>query len=298
MLPLALLCLAQAPAPPTALDAHLREAERILVARVSALHEVEQAGVLAPRERWPSPTLVLAELEVERSLLGPAAEPRVYVLASLLDKGELSAPPQAGTRALWFLDPERRLGRRLSPETRSALEALCGEAPLLDQRVGGLWELDAEGALRLPPEAKLPDELARPADTVGTAALLDWIDGRLDALTPSLRAALHTTGPFPWSVEVDADGAWRCGRASERFQAEQAEQFWGKVSDARLHELPASIGRSPGPDSSWRSLELRTRSGIQRIRIHRAADVEAPELARLRERALSVWEALPGEGKP
>ena len=232
-------------------------------------------------------------------LLGAPTVERVFVVAAQVESERIAAPLAVGTRALFLLGRERRAQYRTSDLKNIRLRELTDGSPLFSLRFGGALELDAAGQAQVPEGVELPAALSQGEPGLSADELLTWVDAHLDEILPVLRGAHHTTGPFYWYCSVQADGSWACRTDEpERFSQEQTDDFWRKVREARLHELPGNIGSSPGPDSSSRFLHLRSREGVVRIRIWNERPSDTPKEVALRRRAMDIWEALPGDGKP
>jgi hypothetical protein len=258
--------------PRHAFDELVEGAERIVVARVAAVH------------RQPGPELL--ELAIERVLYG---SPATRVFALVPERADRAFPPGSGCIA--FLEPLEFLDKHSAK--------IAEEAPRASALASGaLWSID-QGHVRPPAgllSAPLPPS-AGPADpqVFELEVLLAWLSARIDASVPTLRATLGGTGPVSWSFLVAPDGSILGGGASTTGLApDSLSAMWRTVEEARFSELPRRVGTAQGPClASWK-ITVRTRAARTTVLIQGDyLEGLAPPERDAAERALRVWRALP-----
>ncbi len=303
---------------PIALAELARTAERVVEARVAAIHFVER-GEQKPR-------LAVLELAIVHAFLGPKDERKLFALVPVAESelAEIVAPgfrerigAESDSRmmqssAIWFLAPARTLASE--PEaTRDAMSKLChGVAP---------FEVQAGGRARIPIDAQNSSvawittaELSLPSSVsvrepalhargswkhVATVELRAWLERSVDVDILSLDAYESSLAPMDRSLRIDGNGRatandWR----SRRFEIGRTQmlELAELVRISGFFEMPDELGICPGPECGRDVIELRTRHAAHCVRIQDAPPRDAkpgsPELAEY-QRARALWNALP-----
>lgn len=250
----------------TPLERLARESDRILLASVLSVKTLEQRDEPVLRDWWPAHVLPIAELEVERTLVGPRGEGRVFVLAARPVAGKLEQVLKRGERAIVFLERDELFERHASERTRAELATHCKGAFLRSIQPGGLWKLDADGNCAAPSEAApLPPELEPYAarGIVPSLRVLDWTARRVAAELPWVEMRFVGLGlPDPLRVDarrqvfIDSDTVPR-----RRLTETEWQGLWTLIAEADVFELPLEMGSSRGPCASHTGIRIRTREG-------------------------------------
>lgn len=268
--------------------------ERIAVAKVARVVEVRQRGAQIDRATWPASEIPVALLELERVLLGPQDEQRLIVVAAQKAGYELEMLLEKGERALVFLETSDTF-RSLHERTRAELTKLAGPVPLRVFASGGLWKIDADGAVAIPEaENVLPEDLAASVQDgkLRHTELMDWSRARIAAAYPWVSA-----GDWLPYVRVEAS---RDVHSFDRFKGtgvvttitpSQWTELWSLVQQASLHEMPRSVGQSRGPEGSHLTIEVHTLTTISKstfVDWNPTTDYERGCM----DRARPLWDAL------
>jgi len=275
--------------------------ERVALVKVARVVEVQQRGQQITRGRWPASEIPVALLEVERVLVGPKDEQRLIAVAAQASGYELEKLVKKGERALVFLE-RGEMFRGLDERTRAELAKLAGPIPLRVFAAGGLWRIDADGDAAIPEGARdvFPIDFAASVkdEKLPCAELLAWCEARIAAAYPWVSA-----GDWQPSVRVEANrevhmfDRVRGGRSVKTLTLEQWTELWAVVEAARLHEMPETMGAGRGPESTSRTIEVHTLTGMSKssfVDWNPTTDYERNCM----ERARTVWDALIELQKP
>jgi len=266
------------PAPDPMLEALVHESSLAVLGDVLAIETRAQSPPLVSAELWPGEELHFTSVVVRESLLGSAPDAELLVLFGPQHAGATGAPPELGERALLFLVRAERLLVKFSPESRQSFDAFTRGRPIYIPMPGGLWPRHAGGGMGRPPElTALPEALAAHTEHIPEAALLAFFDARLEAACPSFAAILWTTGVTRRDMRLAADGSFvlrtswspRAEPTLGKLERDELTALWSDIETAGFFELPPRVGRSPGPDTAWRTLTARTREhGVRKLRVH------------------------------
>lgn len=301
VLALALALGGQDPAQPGDLERQVLGGQVIVVARVASVRNVDQVGKHVPKRSWAAAWIPVAELEVERVLLGAPDIERLFALGASSRTDGVTALLGKGDRALLFLGNRSGIEASASPGTRARLQGVLAGEPLYRLEAPGVWKLGDEGF-------QAPDGCAGPAGVATSEELVAWVDARVEATTPSLTAGWSSTGPSPWRSSLDADGAWRAagwrpgdsgggplesGDGSGVLAPADLDALWRAIAAAGMDRATRDVGRSHGPCSSCRFFEVRTRAGVYRTRVWPELEDDTAATRALRAQALEAWSRLP-----
>ncbi|MCB9916451.1 MAG: hypothetical protein H6828_15090 [Planctomycetes bacterium] len=272
----------------------LAHAGLVARARVVGVETRAQVPPLASERRWPSADVRLLEVALDETLYGRAPGERVVVVAPPADvAGQVAFA--AGDACLLVLRPEHEVARWASADTRRELAAVAGELPLYEA-------LEALPLVRDEAAGTFTCALPWPLGDARAGAALDYdaakqqLVAALRALAPELRCRLVTTGPRPWSLRVAPDGEWfEDGERGGRLGASDAADLWLAAGACTASDWPAQVSASPGPDTAWLQLELRTATAVYATRVHPPpaggyAAADRALVTSLRE----LWPLLPG----
>ena len=290
-------------APPSALETLTDGAARIVLGRVESLRECHQSRPGIDRDLWPDPKLPLARVAVEKGILG--AEEALFVFAGELGSGSKLPVLEVGQRLLLFLELPGDLVRPSSRETRRRLRRLTEDAGLFVIMQHGRWPCVETGRIAVPAEVDpLPEGLVPKAGVLERGALFEWLSQRLDASCPTLQAGVATSGLFRWNLEVDHGGRWALNEgymepdiSRGTMKADEQAALWNAVEEARYFDLPETVGegRYVGDSILWLRIRGRER-GLHYVRLlcTETDHLEDREERARVERALAIWEVLPG----
>lgn len=301
LLPGLAVLLAQSAVKPR-LDSLVRAADRIVIGEVVEVRTLAQGAQRVPKDRWPGREVHIAELKVERVLMGPPEVAPKFTLAAQPIPGQVRLGPrlEEGGRGLFFLERDSTFtqlgegksgfGERVMKVTGGEpLFALGGAGGVALPRGNGVDVLEPEGAALLPGIAELPEHEQ-------LAALLGAIEQRLDALLPSLHLTSWTTGPVALDFRIDWDGRWMDhGATGDALLSPAAlSRLRTELDPDRFFDLPDWIDSVSGPCSGHRVYELRARSGIKRVRIDdgRPREDDTPAEAEARAQLARIDAAL------
>jgi hypothetical protein len=268
--------------------------ERIALAKVARVVEIEQRGQQISRSTWPASEIPVALLELERVLVGPKDEQRLIVVAAQRAGHELELLVKKGGRALVFLETDDTF-RGLDERTRAELTKLAGPIPLRVFAAGGLWMIDAAGAAALPDAQNvLPADLGAHVNDgkVPSAELVEWAQARVAAAYPWVSAG--NWRPYvrvEASCEVHSFHVHTGTRAVKAITPSQWTELWEVVHAARLREMPESIGQHRNPPGGSCTIEVHTTTGMWKSKFvdwNPTTDYERDCM----ERARPVWDAL------
>ncbi len=226
----------------------------------------------------------VAVTRVDRVLLGPADMERALVVK---EPGAERLEP--GTRSLLFL---RRAGAL--PEADGDLPE--GE-PLWTLASAGRWSA-SNGRVTVPDALELLTEVGYER-ALPQEALLEWLERMIVSMTPSIEAWHSTTGPFPWHVRIAPDGSWTANGDEKGVLAPNAvAALLEALAEESFTTLPREIGKCWSPCCGSQHIEVLTRAGRERVRLHESDDRDDAATNAQRARFGAVWSLLPGNDKP
>ncbi|NOT31069.1 MAG: hypothetical protein HOP15_11530 [Planctomycetes bacterium] len=280
---LTVLCLAQSVAESAPLDGLIERADRIVIARVAALHPLEGR------------TLQLVELTLEQEVYAAGGE-RLFAFPYATKYSKVPDALELGQSYVFFL--ELWSGSPFTETQAAAVEPLLQGAPLYSWRA--IWKVDRErvtvpkGTLPLvdAPRGVMPGPNE---DDVPREELLAWLAQRIERSLPTIRVGHYTGGPSPWEFRIAPDGSIEGRGASKaRLEAFDWKALFERLEQERFDELPKGVGASWGPCSPSSVIEVRTGKGRKRVCIHGDyLERLTPAERDAAERALRVWRALP-----
>jgi len=243
-----------------------RHSERILVVSVQSVASLDQLDQPVQRILWPAQEIPIAQLKVERSLVGPRGEERVFALAARSVAGKLEQVLKRGERAIVFLERDQLFERQGGERTRAQIAEHCGGARLEAIALGGLWKLDANGDCIPPLDAlPLPRELtARMRNgALASLPLLHWTAQRIASELPWVH--VRTDGlVMPNLLRVAADRSvheYPHETPTRTLSKAEWDALWHRIDEADLFGLPLQMGSSRAPCLYHIEIEIRTRTG-------------------------------------
>jgi hypothetical protein len=297
----------------------IKNCDRVVQATVSRVIEVPRKqprnAQFRPRASGTSgspgtddPTIRVLELHVDASLWSDPSINRLYVLdAKSYERRPAGPDIQIGARGIWFLENWRTSWVE-DKATRSDLEELAG--PLGIQSIA----FSGAGFFALTENIEHPEVLVPftldgtpPAEYAGHAVMshervvLDTFKRELrtavSANTPSVEARLVSNGPSVPGVSVDRFG--HCHFESVEQQPAKRDigeagirEIMRVAKEQHFFELPRTVGRSLGPDSTMGVLMIRSEQGAHEIRIEGPPGSSAGEQDE-HTRASAVWKLIP-----
>jgi len=274
----------------------LRQCDRAAVVQIKSVKQVQQAPPIVERRFWRSELIHIAELELRRTIVGPKASDRLFILVENDAEGEWA--PEAGATLAVLLTRNSALRAWASSETKARVEEMCGGTWPLSPLEGGIWVITGSGEAReLSKSIALPPAVKSAPDPI--AAVGDWLEKEADKALPIIAAKLVSSGPSQWQLILSRNGWVMEGRKTYELEPAEWDRVLSVMRRQRFWELPASVGYSEGPESSSRVIELRTRHGSTSVQRYDSGERSAPavgadEIARFG----SIWRALPGRRKP
>ena len=278
---------APAPLPPKAVsptDEMLEGADLIAIGKVEGLHRLKGSS------------LELAELTLERVLYGPDVK-RCFALPRDLKQKKVDVL-EKGEAYVLFLElwPSSPIPKLQQEEAAGILQG----STLYACPAEGHWKRAADrynvpkGVL---PKAGGPDgvELTGNGDKAQDTSLLEWLEKRIRASVPSIRVALSSNGPSPWSFVIGPDlSIHGTGASVPALEAAAAKALWDKLESEHFMDLPESVGNSAGPDTPMGIIEVRTTAVHKRVvlRGDRLDGLSSAERDAA-ERWMRVWRTLP-----
>lgn len=292
--------------PKQRVEALLRASDEVVRAQVAAIHEVPRAK---PRERWTRPARLkepgddyrrirIAELEVEEVLWGTPTANSLFVLDDADYLAEPTGRLQVGDQGIAFLTRAWQVNGE-DPETAEQLITKAKPAGLYTTVVRATG-LHYQTRGWMPIERRWVRVRFPGTRSVLLEDLERWVRGHLERLAPSIEANLITNGPFGNYYRINAQGKGEFSVYGRKGTIDIGragiDSILKLAEEQRFLELPDLIGRSPGPDSEYWDLRVRTASGSRKVRVYGPPAANDPVDKRAHARFMAVWAALPEIG--